>query len=171
MNKLQSATKNQTGVILRMNIKLFNENNLPHELLLITRQKAKLINAFKSNISTVINYGDQVSKIIHFNRFLGALLSKLAGPLMKVAVPLAKYILAPLGITAAVSVIDTGTQSKILDSGTKTLITSKEEMNYISKTFQSLKDSNILLKVVFKIIEIEAQKREDFWNIIRNFKS
>ena len=32
LNKLKSAAKNQTGVILRMNIKMFNGNNLPHEL-------------------------------------------------------------------------------------------------------------------------------------------
>ena len=44
----------------------------------------------------------QISKIIQSGRFLGSLLSKLAGPLIKVAIPLAKNVLAPLGITAAV---------------------------------------------------------------------
>ena len=44
----------------------------------------------------------KISKIIQSGGFLGSLLSKLAGPLMKVAVPLAKNILAPLGITALV---------------------------------------------------------------------
>ena len=44
---------------------------------------------------------------------LGSLLSKLAGSLMKVAIPLAKNVLAPLGITAAASVIDAGIQKKI----------------------------------------------------------
>ena len=48
----------------------------------------------------------QISKIIKSGGFLRSLLSKLAGPLMKVAVPLAKNILAPLGITAAASAID-----------------------------------------------------------------
>ena len=38
LNKLKTAIKNQTGATLRMNIKLFNRNNLPHELLLTTRQ-------------------------------------------------------------------------------------------------------------------------------------
>ena len=50
LNKLKSATKNQTGVTLRMNIKMFNGNNLPHEL--TTRQKAKLRNALGNNVST-----------------------------------------------------------------------------------------------------------------------
>ena len=45
LNKLKSAAKNQTGVALRRNIKMFNGNNLPHELLIRTRQKAKLKNA------------------------------------------------------------------------------------------------------------------------------
>ena len=56
----------------------------------------------------------QISKIIQSWAFLGSLLSKLAGPLMKVAVPLAKNILASLGITAATSVIDAGIQKKYM---------------------------------------------------------
>ena len=39
LNKLKSAVKNQTGVTLRINIKMFDRNELPHELLLTTRQK------------------------------------------------------------------------------------------------------------------------------------
>ena len=44
--------------------------------------------------------------------FLGSLLSQLAGPIMKVAVLLARNILAPLGITAVASAIDAGIQKK-----------------------------------------------------------
>ena len=55
-------------------------------------------------------------------------MSKLAVPLMKIAVPLAKNNLAPLGITEAVSATDAGIQTKIHGSGTTTLIISKEEM-------------------------------------------
>ena len=50
----------------------------------------------------------QISKIIQSGGFLGSLLSKLASPLMKVAIPLAKNVLAPLGVTAAASGIDAG---------------------------------------------------------------
>ena len=56
----------------------------------------------------------QISKIIQSGGFLGSLLSKLGGPLMKVTIPLAKDILAPLGITAAASAIDAGTEKKIM---------------------------------------------------------
>ena len=41
LNKLKSATKSQTGVTLRMNIKISNGNNLPKEFLLTTRQKTE----------------------------------------------------------------------------------------------------------------------------------
>ena len=74
-----------------MNIKIFEGNNLPNELLLTTRQK-KLINAFfKNNMSADIKLSKtQISKIIQSGGFLGSLLSKIEGPLMKVAVPFAK---------------------------------------------------------------------------------
>ena len=54
----------------------------------------------------------QISKIIQSGRFLGLLLSKLTGPLMKVAIRLAKNVLAPLGIAAAASAIDAGIQQQ-----------------------------------------------------------
>ena len=54
----------------------------------------------------------KIFKIIQSGGFLGSLLSKLAGPLMKVAVPLAKNVLAPLGIPAAASALDAGIQKK-----------------------------------------------------------
>ena len=75
----------------------------------------------------------QISKIIQSGGFLGSLLSKLAGPLMKMAISLAKNVLAPLGIIAAVSAIDAGTQKKVHGSGTTTSIISNEEMNDIMK--------------------------------------
>ena len=48
----------------------------------------------------------EISKIVKSEGLLGSLLSKIACPLIKLAVPLAKNILAPLGITAATSKID-----------------------------------------------------------------
>ena len=80
----------------------------------------------------------QISKIIQSGGFLGSLLSKTADPLMKVAIPLAKIILAPPGITAAASAIDAGIPKKTHGSGTTTLIISNEEMNDIMKIVQAL---------------------------------
>ena len=79
---------------------------------------------------------------------------------MKVAVPLAKNILAPLGITAAASAIDAGIQNKINGSKTTTLITSKEEMNEIMKIVQTLEDSNTLLKGVTKTIKNKTKEQK-----------
>ena len=70
---------------------MLNEKGLPHELLLTTIQKTKLRNAFNHNMSTDLKLARaQISTIIQSGGFLGLLLSKLAGPLMKVAIPLAK---------------------------------------------------------------------------------
>ena len=96
-----------------MSLKILDGNDLPHELLLITRQKTKLRNAFNNNMLTNLKLSRaQISKIIQSGGFLGSLLSKLGGPLMKVAIPLAKNVLAPLGVTAAASAIDAGIQKK-----------------------------------------------------------
>ena len=113
LKKLKTAVKNKTEKTLRMSLKMFNGNDLSHELLLTTRQKTKLKNAFNNNVSTDLKLSKaEIYKIIQSGGFLGALLGKLAGPLMKVAVPLAKHILAPLGITAAASAIDAGIKKK-----------------------------------------------------------
>ena len=102
----------------------------------------------------------QISKIIQLGGFSGPLLNKLAVPLMKVAVPLSKNILAPLGITAAASVIDAGIQKKIHGAGTTTLIISNEKMNVIMKILQALEDSNILLKGVTKSVKNETKEQK-----------
>ena len=113
LKKLKNAVKNKTGTTLRISLKMFNGNNLPHELLLTTRQKAKVRNAFNNNMSTDLKlFEAQFSKIIQYGGFLGSLLSEIAGPLKKIAVPLAKNVLAPLEITAAASAIDAEIQKK-----------------------------------------------------------
>ena len=56
----------------------------------------------------------QIKKLIQSGGFLGKLLSKLAGPLMKVAMPLAKNVLAPLGLTATMSAIDGSIQKRYM---------------------------------------------------------
>ena len=34
LNKIKSAVKNKQGTTLRMNVKMFNGNNLPHEFVI-----------------------------------------------------------------------------------------------------------------------------------------
>ena len=78
---------------------------------------------------------------------------------MKLAIPLAKNVLTPLGITAAASAIDVGIQKKIHGSGT-TLVSSNKEMNDIMKIVQAPEDSNILLKGVTKTIKNETKEQK-----------
>ena len=136
---------------------MFNGNDLPHELLLTTRQKAKLRNAFNNNMSTDLKFSRaQISKIIQSGGFLGRLLGPLLKtglPLIKnVVKPLAKSILIPLGLIAAASAADAGIHKKMLGSGTTTLLISNKEMNDIMKIIQALEYFNILLKGVTKTI-------------------
>ena len=113
LNKLKSAVKNKQRTTLRLNARIFSANNLPHKLFLTTRQTTKLRNAIENNISTDIKLPKaQISKIIQSGGFLGPLLSTIADHLMKVVVPIAKNLLAPLGITAAGSAIDARIQKK-----------------------------------------------------------
>ena len=77
---------------------------------------------------------------------------------MKVAMPLAKNVLAPLGLTAAMSTIDRSIQKKIDGSGVK-LIIEQEDMNDFMKIIEVLENSGILLKGVRKTIENETKEQ------------
>ena len=76
---------------------------------------------------------------------------------MKVAMPLAKNVLAPLGLTAAMSAIDGSIQKKIHGSGIK-LIIEQEDINDM-KIIEALENSGILLKGVTKTIENETKEQ------------
>ena len=77
---------------------------------------------------------------------------------MKVAMPLAKKVLAPLGLTVAMSAIDGSIQKKIHGSGVK-LIIEQEDMKDIMKIIKALKNSGILLKGVSKTIKNETKEQ------------
>ena len=139
LNKLKKVVKSNEGATLRLGIKNFNKDELPHELLLTTRQNTKLRKAINNNLATDIKLSKaQIKKLIQSGGFLGKLLSKLAGLLMKVALPLAKNVLAPLGIK---------------------LIIEEEDMNDIMKIIEALENSGILLKGVSKTIENETKEQ------------
>ena len=159
LNKLKKAVKSNEGVTLRLGIRNFNKDERPHELLLTTRQNTKLRNAVNNNSATDIKLSKtQIKKIIQSGEFLGKLLSKLADPLMKVAMPLAKNVLAPLGLTAAMSAIDGSIKKKIHGSGVK-LIIKQEDMKDIMKIIKALENYGILLKGVSKVIKNETKEQ------------
>ena len=159
LNKFKEAVKSNEGATLRLGIRNFNKDETPHELLLTTRQDTKLRNALNNNSATDIKLSKaQIKNLIQSGGFLGKLLSKLAGPLMKVAMPLAKNVLAPLGLTAAMSAIDGSIQKKIHGSGVK-LIIEQENMKDIMKIIKALENSGILLKGVSKTIKNETKEQ------------
>ena len=138
-----------------------NDNtNFPHKLLLTDRQVANIRKAFANNSSPDVKFSkSQLLKMSQSGGFLGNLLSKLAGPLMKVAMSLAKNVLAPLGLSDVMSAIDGSIKKKMLGSGTTTLIISNDEMNDIIKIVKSLENSGVLLKCVSETIQHEAKEQ------------
>ena len=116
LNKLKSAIKNESEVVLRLSSNMIgnNETNFPHELLLTDRQVSNLRKFFTNNSSVDIK--TQLSKMIQSGGFL----SKLLGPLLKIGLPLlknvfkplAKSVLIPLGLIAAASAADAGIHKK-----------------------------------------------------------
>ena len=77
LKKLKTAIKNKTGTTLRMSLEMFDGNDLPHELLMTTRQKTKLKNVFNNNMSTDLKLSKaQISKIIRSRGFLGSLITR-----------------------------------------------------------------------------------------------
>ena len=120
MNVKLSDTQLKKTKNCRQSLKMFVENDLPHELLLTAIQKTKLRNAFNNNLWTDLKLSKaQISKIIQSGGFLGRLL----GPLLKTGLPLiknvikplAKSVLIPLGLTAAASAADAGIHKKYWD--------------------------------------------------------
>ena len=85
---------------------------------------------------------------------------------MKVAMPLAKNVLAPLGLTAAMSAIDGDIEKKIHGSGVKLNI-EQEDMNDIMKIIKALENSGISIKGVSKSIKDETkEQRGGFLSIL-----
>ena len=125
LNKLKSAIKNETDVILRQPSNMVGNSgdntNFPHDLLLTNRQVTNLRKAFANHLSTDIKLSkSQLSKMIQSGGFLCRLLGpllKTGFPLMKSVIkPLAKSVLVPLGLAAAASAIisDSGNNNTIL---------------------------------------------------------
>ena len=80
LNKLKSAIKNETKVVLRLSSNMIgdNEANFSHKFLLTNRQVANLHQTFANHLSTYIKLSKtQLSKMIQWRGFLGRLLGQL----------------------------------------------------------------------------------------------
>ena len=185
LNKLNSAIKNETEVVLRLSSNMIgdDETNFPHKLLLTNRQVANLRKAFADKSSTDIKLSKtQISKIIQSGGFLGRLLV----PLLKTKLPLIKNVikllpksvLISVGLTAAASAAYAGIHKKILGSGHRPssstlhnnntiLIISNDEMKDIIEIVKSLEKSSLLPEGVSETIQNEAkEQRGEFLSML-----
>ena len=159
LNKLKSAKKNGTDVILRLSSNMISnsddEANFPHKLLLTNRQVANIRKVFDNHTSTHIKFSKaQLTKMQKggFLRFLA--------PLLKSGLPLLKSLIKPfgiLGLTAAASATDAAINKKILGSRNHTaLIIYNDDMQDLLKIVKSLEDGGILLDEITEAVKNEG---------------
>ena len=99
----------------------------------------------------------------------GGFLGKLLGPLLKTGLPLiknvnkplAKSVLIPLGLTAALSAADAGILKKILESVNITLLISNKDTGDLIKIVKSLEDTGLLLKGVTESVQNEVKEQKE----------
>ena len=164
LNKLKSAIKNRTDVILRLSSNIVgnsdDEANFPHKLLLTNRQILSLRKAFNNHTSADIKLSKAQLTKMQKGGFLKFLM-----PLLKSGLPLLKSVVKPLGmlgLTTAASATDAAINKKQLGSrGHATLIISNDDMQDLLKTVKSLEDSGILLHGITETVkdEVKEQKR------------
>ena len=97
LNKLKSAIKNESEIVLRLSPNMIgetnDESNFPHKLLLIDRQVSNIRKSFSNNSPADIKFSNtNLSKMVQ----LGGFLSRLLGPLLNTGLPLIKSVIKPL---------------------------------------------------------------------------
>ena len=107
-NKSKSAARKRTETILSLNKENFEDEELPHELFLTTRQTTKIGNAFANNISTYIKLiKAQIPKIIQPGGSFGSWLVNLGKKILaNIAIPLARDNLPGLKSNLTLSAIN-----------------------------------------------------------------
>ena len=163
LNKLKSAIKNETDVVLRLSSNMVgnsdDETNFPHKLLLTNRQTLSLRKAFNNHTSADIKFSKAQLTKMQKGGFLKFLM-----PLLKSGLPLLKYVVKPLGmlgLTAAASATDATINKKILGSGNHTtLIISNNDMQDLLKTVKSLEDSGISLNGITETVKNEVKEQK-----------
>ena len=164
LNKLKSAIKNETDVILRVSSNMIgnsdDETNFPRKLLLTNRQVANLRKAFANHTSADIKLSKaQLTKMQKggFLRFLA--------PSLKSGLPLLKRVIKPLGMlgfTAVALATDAARNKKVLGSGNHTtLIISNDDLNNLLQVTKSLENSGILLDAITESVKKEVKEKKD----------
>ena len=120
----------------------------------------KLINKIENNMSTDIELSKaQTNKIIKEGGSLGRLLMSFLPKLIKPVISIGKNILAPFGLSAAMSATDAAIQKKMHGSGNTTLIISIDDLNDLIKIITALKEHDTLLKETSKTIKNETKEQ------------
>ena len=161
LKKIQNAIKNKNGATVRLSNKSFNKNKVIHELHLTERQMKKLIDKIENNMSTDIKLSKaQINKIMKGGENLGRLLMSFFHKLINPAISIGKNILAPLELSAAMSVTDAAFQKKMYGSGMTTLIISNDDLDDLIKIITALEQHDRILKGTSKTIENETKEQK-----------
>ena len=163
LNKLKSAIKNGTDVVLRLSSSMVgnsdHDTNFPHKLLLTSRQTLSLRKVFNNHISADIKFSKAQLTKMQKGGFLKFLML-----LLKSGLRLLKSVVKPLGmmgLTAAASATDAAINKKILGSGNHTTLRiSNDDMQDLLKIVKSLEDSGILLSGVTETVKDEVKEQE-----------
>ena len=166
LNKLKSAAKNKTGLILRLHKQNFNNEKLPNALIIATRQTTKIRDAFANVTSTYVKLSKaQISKIIQSGGYFGSCLGNLGKKApTNIAIPLARDNLPESDQFNfnAINKFEIKIDGKgAVKAGKKfTLFISIEYMNYIIKIIRSLEDLGVLIDRVTETVTHEMKKQE-----------
>ena len=157
ISKLKNALKNREGVSLRLSRSMLgsNEEQFPHTLMLTDRQ----VNKLRSQDSANIKFSKtQITKMSQSGGFLGSL--------MRFALPLLKNVIAPIGLTAAMSAADAGIQKKVRGYGQSggnmsdiTFTISTKDMNDIMQIIQALEERGIIVPGTSQTVSEEIQEQ------------
>ena len=159
LNELKEAVKSNDGTTIRIGNKNFNKPDLLHELLLTQTRISKLREKIEKNMSTDIKLTKaQINKLIKEGGALGSVLERFLPKLLKPAISLGKNILAPLGLSAAMSATDAAIQKKVHSCGTKTVRFSNKNLDDMTKIVKVLEDSDVLVKGITEPLKNDIKK-------------
>ena len=100
----------------------------------------------------------QINKLIKEGGALGSILARFLPKLIKPAISLEKNILAPLGLSAAISTTDAAIQRKVHGYGTKTVRFSNQDLDDMTKIVKALEDSDVLMKGITETLKTDIKK-------------
>ena len=128
-------------------------------MFLTQTQINKLGEKVENNMSTDIKLSKaQINKLIKDGGALGSILARFLPKLMKPAISLGKNILAPLGLSAAMSSTDAAIQKKVHGYKTKTVKFSSKDLDDMTKIAKALEDPDVLMKGVTKTLKNDIEK-------------